>query len=431
MKVERIAEATGKGTTRTPAARLSWRHIVGSPIAVAGFVFFLYIGLTLVSFRAGAAATDYALVGYGFAHQSNVSSAITFGPNFRYAPKVGYDGQFCYFIALDPQNARYYIDNPAYRYERILYPMAARALALGQAALIPYTLILVNILAISGATLLLAYWLRRRGVSPWLALVYGLYSGVMVAYERDLTEPLGYALVMLAVYCFDVRRRRALWAGLCFGLAALTREATLIFAIPYLVAQLLETRTGDQTRVSTFLEKVTERVKRNWRSAVLMLSLTVGPYLVYKVFLLFWLGASGTPTQLMPNLIPFSGIIAMLPPSPGTLMPLLIVCAPGLVCFGVALWAVLRQSTSIEVWALLINTTFFVVMLAPVWYVDPSPANTRFGTGIVLAALLSVPALDAMLKRNRRWLAVCAPVWMSYTFLYIGTLLYYAAPHIL
>jgi hypothetical protein len=44
----------------------------------------------------------------------------------------GYDGQFAYQIALRPLSAAPYLDVPAYRYQRILYPMLARLLALGR-----------------------------------------------------------------------------------------------------------------------------------------------------------------------------------------------------------------------------------------------------------------------------------------------------------
>jgi hypothetical protein len=47
-------------------------------------------------------------------------------------------------------------DVPAYRYQRILYPVAARALALGNADLVPWTLIIVNVIA-----LMAGVWLPR------------------------------------------------------------------------------------------------------------------------------------------------------------------------------------------------------------------------------------------------------------------------------
>lgn len=429
VKLKGIVEEVDTQTVRMLGASEVGRRVARSPFTVAGIVLFLYIGLTVAAFHAGAVATDFALVSWKYSHQSTVSSVITFGPDFRYAPVVGYDGQFCYFIALDPQNARFYIDNPAYRYERILYPLVARALAFGQPALIPYTLILVNCLAITGGVLLLGYWLRRRGVSPWLALVYGLFSGLLVAYERDLTEPLAFGLVILAICCFDFSRRRALWAGVCFGLAALARETTLVFAALYVLAQLFEAQTSEPERISTYVERFKEGIKRNWRPTALMLALALGPFLAYKGFLQLWLGTTGMVTSLLPNLVPFSGLISMLPPRADTMMQLLIVCAPGLISFALSLWAILRRRATVEIWALFMNALMLVVMLRPVWYVEPSPATTRDATAIVLAALLSVPAFDRLMRRDRRWLAICAPAWASYTCIYIATIAYYAVTH--
>jgi hypothetical protein len=419
VRVGRIAGKTE--VARSVRMRLLWQRVALSPLAVFAVVLFIYAAWTLATFHAGYVATDFALVSWHFAHQSTASSAITFGSNFRYSVGQGYDGQFCYFIALDPRNARFYIDDPAYRYGRILYPIAARLLAFGQAALIPYALILINLLAISGGVLLLAYWLRRHGVSPWLALVYGLYSGLFVAYQRDLTEPLGYGLVILAIFCFDFSRRRVLWAGICFGLAALAREATLVFAVVYLLARLFEAPlTDSQAGIASYLH----RIGRNWRPAALMLALVVGPFLAYKLFLVAWLRTTGTPADLFPSLIPFSGLITMFPVRNDDIMAVVIVCVPGLICCAMSIWAIVRRRITVEVWALLVNDVLFVVMLKPVWYIDPSAATTRIATGVVLAALLSVPAFDILAKRHRRWLMVCAPLWVSYTCLYMATTAY-------
>lgn len=62
-------------------------------------------------------------------------------------PGEGYDGQFYYYLAVDPANARFYMDSPGYRYLRPVYPAAARALALGFREAIPWTLLLVNLVA--------------------------------------------------------------------------------------------------------------------------------------------------------------------------------------------------------------------------------------------------------------------------------------------
>ena len=83
---------------------------------------------------------------------------------------LGYDGQFAYYIARDPVGARPYLgSNPSYRYQRIVYPMLARFLALGQPALIPWTLLLINIVSISWGTELLGRMLRSHGLSAYLA----------------------------------------------------------------------------------------------------------------------------------------------------------------------------------------------------------------------------------------------------------------------
>ena len=68
----------------------------------------------------------------------------------------GYDGQFAYYIAVDPTSARAKLDVPAYRYQRILYPLLARALGLGQMAWIPWSLLVVNLVALAMATDFLA-----------------------------------------------------------------------------------------------------------------------------------------------------------------------------------------------------------------------------------------------------------------------------------
>lgn len=70
---------------------------------------------------------------------------------------VGYDGQFTYFIARDGAGAEPFIDGASLRYQRIIYPLFARLLAVGQADLIPYTLILINVLALGIGAGALAY----------------------------------------------------------------------------------------------------------------------------------------------------------------------------------------------------------------------------------------------------------------------------------
>jgi hypothetical protein len=49
-------------------------------------------------------------MGGKFFYQSQASSVIAADPNPPAAGSIGYDGQFFYYLALDPGNARYYME---------------------------------------------------------------------------------------------------------------------------------------------------------------------------------------------------------------------------------------------------------------------------------------------------------------------------------
>jgi hypothetical protein len=155
-------------------------------------------------FLFGQGAPTFIALEKGVVQSSHASSVIKVDPRWPYAaPGRGYDGQAYYFIALDPVNPRYYEDNPVDRYAKILYPMTARLLAFGRPGLIPYTLVLVNWLALAFGTLAIAAWLKSKGISPWFAVSYGLYFGLFIAFARDCVEPMAYAWVALAIYLFE------------------------------------------------------------------------------------------------------------------------------------------------------------------------------------------------------------------------------------
>ena len=380
-----------------------WGQFVRSEWLVAVAVLALYGLLLLRLPGANGDPRDFVLIGSKFIDRPGPSSVITPDPAYHYTV-TGYDGQFCYYIALDPINARYYIDVPAYRYTRILYPITARLLALGQPTLIPYTLIALNWLAIGGGTLAVAAWLRRKGRSPWFALVYGCYPGMLIALQRDLTEPLAYALVALAVYLFDFGGRyRLLWAGIGFALAALARETAALFAIVYALALLLEAGSGEGWRA---------RLAANWRRATLLLGLALGPLLLYKGFLLLWLGSLGLPSDLSVQVLPFRGILVLWPWQTNQIAALLCIIAPAMLCAGVGVWALWKRAAGIEVWALLANVLLFVVLLAPPPYIEIF-GSERVTMGVVLAACYCLPTFDRLTNRRRWWFWGSTALWQA------------------
>ena len=81
---------------------------------------------------------------------------------------VGYDGLFFYRLALDPftterTDFRITIDAPAYRQQRILYPLITWALAGGNARFVLVMLVLVNWVGLAAIAFLAASLCQRAG----------------------------------------------------------------------------------------------------------------------------------------------------------------------------------------------------------------------------------------------------------------------------
>ena len=154
---------------------------------------------------------------------------------------TGYDGQFVLYIARDGWQALPHLDNPAYRLQRILTPLVARGLSLGLPALTPWTIVTLNAVAIIATTAILARWLSAQTVSPWYALTYTLFVGTLMAYSRDLTEPLALFLAASGAVGWLKKDYRVAWAAWC--LAALSKEIMLLFPIGAAVVALLRGET--------------------------------------------------------------------------------------------------------------------------------------------------------------------------------------------
>ena len=112
---------SGQGKTR------NWR-----PLVVAGAVLAVYLAALGHWYQTGHSVRDLVFVGHLYLDGHNTragpeSPAIANGPVKATTP-YGFDGQFYYFIALDPGRAAAYIDDPSYRFQRIAYPIAARAI---------------------------------------------------------------------------------------------------------------------------------------------------------------------------------------------------------------------------------------------------------------------------------------------------------------
>lgn len=203
----------------------------------------------------------------------------------------GYDGQFAYQIALNPLGAAPYVDVPAYRYQRILYPVLARLLALGQPVLIPWALIVVNLVAIGLGTWATEQLLKDCRTNRWYALVYGLYGSQMLGLRASLNEPLAQGLIQLAMLAWA--REKRIWTIALFSLAILAKETSLIFLAAYILHALTQ---------------------RQWRWVV-GLGASVTPFAAYQLLLWqqfgrFGVGAGGAGATSF-SLIPLGGWLAI------------------------------------------------------------------------------------------------------------------------
>jgi hypothetical protein len=397
--------------------RYAWLQ---SPWTIAAAVFLLYGIWLAVVFAGGYDARDSIILGRKWVLTSHASSVIKYDRTYTYVENgSGYDGQFFYYIAADPLQARHYMDDPTYRYSKILYPAAARVLALGKASLVPYTLLLVNWLAVAGGTLALGAWLRRKRVSPWFALTYALCPGTFVAFERDLTEPLSYALIALAIYLYDFGgRHRYGWAALAFALALLTRDKAAIFATVYGCALLF--RGIDWKRVQ--MQRAT--MVRNVMASVAFIVATGVPLLLWKYVLHLWLRSATTAAtvvgvQTAYQAAPLSGELSASIPTATKVMYAFVIFIPAAICGAMAVWALLRRVWGVEVVALLILTELSTVTLNPGYFVDVYGA-LRVTVGVILAATYCIPVFDRLTTRNRLWFYAGSAGWLS---LSVGALL--------
>ncbi len=324
--------------------------------------------------------TAWALVhiGSNFASRSAPGSAIRNGLGDPSVTDIGYDGQFSYYLAAAPFDAQCCLDAPAYRYGRIAYPLAARAVALAQPSLIPYALLGINLAALAGTVLLLASWLRRHGRSAWWATVYGFYPGLFQALQTDVSEVSAYALVAAAVYVLEFGgRRRLIWGGLLFGLAGLTRETTLLFPAVYALAGFLGNRG------------------RGRLDGVALAVLAAGPYIAYKVVLAVSLGSLGVGLSSGGGevaTLPLAGLFSFWPLEPREWIQFAGEAIPTSLVAGLAIFRLLRGAPRSELLAYLVNYLALVLLLQRSSYFSYFDSG-RIQTGVILAAIIALPVL--------------------------------------
>jgi hypothetical protein len=287
--------------------------------------------------------------------------------------REGYDGQFTYYIALDP-NPRTVVerlDVPAYRYQRILYPILARVMAGGDGSIIPWTLVAINVLAHAIGTWAAAEFLADHGLWHGYALIYGLWVGLVVGIGLDLGGPMAYALVTTG-WLFYHRERHAQGAIL-LGLALFTKETSLLFWLPVLLAEIF----GDKRKRAISWLCVGGILFAGWQ------------FWLWHVFGSPGLGSGGAMATTF-EWIPFMGLWRIGPISMAVLGLYILMFGPTIVL--PSIWGILRSIatlrrdlTNAETWALFFNSLFIVFM--PFSTFREPLSILRVAAGLVLAVI--------------------------------------------
>lgn len=211
----------------------------------------------------------------------------------------GYDGQYFYRFALAPlqfENEVHgvVVDNPAYRHQRITYPALVWMLSMGNSELIPFMLVLVNLLAFAGILLLLSRWVHQLSSNKWLVLMPLLFAGYLFAMSRDLSEVVTDFFVLASIYSFY--RSRYFLFGLTALLAVLSRETMLLF-YGVLAANL-------------FVRILTRKWEPSSKLPLLVSVFPIAGGLLWRTFVFskYDLPLLGTGSENF-NVVPFYGII--------------------------------------------------------------------------------------------------------------------------
>jgi len=311
----------------------------------------------------------------------------------------GYDGQFYYQIAHNPLGAYRFMDNAPYRYQHILYALVVGVLSLGQGALIPSMLLLVNWLSIVLSVEIVARLLKKRHYSPWFSLVMGLYFGQAAALTFDTAEPFTYLLVCASLLLLD--EDHFTWAALLMGLAALSRETAILFPAGY---------------VGSFL------FHRQWKEVLRFTTLSILPLVAWLVTLKLIFGQTGITFAPPFEHLPFKGFFyyAHTPRKFWLLFFLMIL--PTLGGWLLAGTELLRRRLGPVLLIWLAN--LLLVTFLSHNSINDLIACGRLATGLVLAGLLySITTHNKHMLWLSQWYAITFLIFEAGTFLHVKSFL--------
>jgi hypothetical protein len=352
--------------------------------------FWKHFGPALVVF---AVTTGFALLVLA-TNQWDPMAFVRLGTRFTEGDPdgtTGYDGQFVYQIALDPLGAVSFIDIPAYRYQRILYPLTTRLVSLGQPGFIPWVLIGLNILALVVGTYVMGLILAQKRLSRWYAVTVGVFAGQLVSLRLAVNEPFSFTFALLAIYAFETKRSRL--AAAYLALSVLSKETALAFVGGYLIYFFL---------------------KKHWRALIETGLISLGPFVLLQVILWFAFGQiglrSGGHGATAFSFIPFASLLAFGLDDFQTFITVLFMLGPLVLLPTLALMVSLArffwQRNFSPIAIILALHVIMIVTLPFSTYVD-LPGILRLASGLVMStvAFAAITRSRKMLGYSTLWIA--------------------------
>lgn len=225
--------------TRARSGPASWLARAGSPLAIAIIALAVYTAYALLQLAWHHwDVTSFITAGDLFVHRADLTAPISILPD-----SPGYDGEFYYRLGLDPfTNSTtafgITLDNPSTRMARIGYPLLVWAASFGQAGLLPWAMVGVNLAGLFAIAWISAAIARANGLPAWMGLAPAFYPGFILTLTRDTTEIVAttFALAGLAL-----AMRRAFWRAAPFAaFAVVTRETTLFYLAGFGLVELVQ-----------------------------------------------------------------------------------------------------------------------------------------------------------------------------------------------
>ncbi len=185
----------------------------------------------------------YGFFAWEYARQNfngNLSGFLHIGTKTIHCPEAwypglylredeGFDGEFTYYLALDPfLKKELYRCTLAdgYRYQRILLPWITAAVGMGHREWYPGIILFMNMIALISGTYFLILLCDHYGTPRWASLFFPVSIGPLVVFSRCTNELLCASLVLAALY-FYLTKRDFLIMGVFLSLAVLAKEVAL------------------------------------------------------------------------------------------------------------------------------------------------------------------------------------------------------------